>query len=265
MDRHWRIEMAWQHRLPDGVRHEGGSRQGFTLSVSLPVGDDGLAPLLCPADAGHRFKITLTQSAPSGSSDCYCPYCGTQATTDEFLADQRPPGGLGRARRPYAPRPAGGRGRQRDLRVHLQGRLWGAGDLSEGPLPAGGQEGHEAAGRDHLPAARGHQRALQAAPWRALGGGRRTQVWAALLQAAAIRHMLTHNAGVIDAKFLNRVTSWPQHQGERLQVRRAEADRFLDVLEQFAAAVLSSEPTTPSRPAAARHPPSHGDEDLPLG
>jgi hypothetical protein len=29
-----------------------------------------------------------------------------------------------------------------------------------------------------------------------------------------------------------------QRQGERLQVQRADADRFLDVLEQFAAAVL---------------------------
>jgi hypothetical protein len=64
------------------------------------------------------------------------------------------------------------------------------------------------------------------------------QVWAALLQAAAIRHVLAHNAGVIDAKFLNRVTSWPQRQGERIQVRGADADRFLDALEQFAAAVI---------------------------
>jgi hypothetical protein len=64
------------------------------------------------------------------------------------------------------------------------------------------------------------------------------QVWAALLQAAAIRHVLTHNAGVIDAKFLTRVTGWPQRRGERLQVRRANADRFLDVLAQFADAVL---------------------------
>jgi hypothetical protein len=30
-------------------------------------------------------------------------------------------------------------------------------------------------------------------------------------------------------------TSWPQRQGERLQVRRDDADRFLDVLEQLAA------------------------------
>jgi hypothetical protein len=65
MVRHWRTEMAWQHRLPDGMRHEGSSSQGFTLSVSLPVGEDGLAPLQCPADSGHWFKVTLTQS-PSG-------------------------------------------------------------------------------------------------------------------------------------------------------------------------------------------------------
>src|SRR5829696_8635555 len=82
--------MSWQHRLPHGVRHEGSSSQGFTLSVSLPVGDDGLAPLQCPADAGHRFKVSLTPSASGSSSDGYCPYCGTRAATDEFLADQMP-------------------------------------------------------------------------------------------------------------------------------------------------------------------------------
>ncbi len=82
--------MAWQHRLPDGVRHEGSSSEGFTLSVSQPVDEDGLAPLQCPADAGHRFKVTLTQSPSGQSSNCYCPYCGTRAATDEFLADQLP-------------------------------------------------------------------------------------------------------------------------------------------------------------------------------
>ena len=82
--------MAWQHRLPDGVRHEGSSSQGFILSVSLPVDEDGLAPLQCPEDAGHRFKVTLTQSPSGQSSDCYCPYCGTRAATDQFLAAQLP-------------------------------------------------------------------------------------------------------------------------------------------------------------------------------
>jgi hypothetical protein len=82
--------MAWQHRLPDGVRHEGGLSQGFTLGVSLPVGEDGLAPLQCPVDAGHRFKVPLIQGASGESSDCYCPYRGARAATDEFLADQMP-------------------------------------------------------------------------------------------------------------------------------------------------------------------------------
>ena len=31
---------------------------------------------------------------------------------------------------------------------------------------------------------------------------------------------------------------WPQRQGERLQVQRDDADRFLAVLEQFTTAVL---------------------------
>jgi hypothetical protein len=44
----------------------------------------------CPADTGHRFKVTLTQSPSGQSSDCCCPYCGTPAATDEFLADQLP-------------------------------------------------------------------------------------------------------------------------------------------------------------------------------
>jgi len=47
--------------------------------------------------------------------------------------------------------------------------------------------------------------------------------------------VLTHNAGVVDGKFLHRIANWPQRQGERIQVRRADADRFLDALEQFAA------------------------------
>jgi hypothetical protein len=53
-----RIELAWQHRLPDGMHHEDGSSEGFTLSVSLPVGDDGLAR--CSA----RRHWSLVQSHP---------------------------------------------------------------------------------------------------------------------------------------------------------------------------------------------------------
>ena len=43
-----------------------------------------------PVDAGHRLKAAPTQSASGQSSDCYCPYRGTRAAIDEFLADQLP-------------------------------------------------------------------------------------------------------------------------------------------------------------------------------
>jgi len=73
--------MAWQHRLPDGVRHEGSSSQGFTFSVSLPVDEDGLAPLQCPADAGHRFKVTQTRA----------PQASPATVTARTAAPGRPP------------------------------------------------------------------------------------------------------------------------------------------------------------------------------
>lgn len=56
--------------------------------------------------------------------------------------------------------------------------------------------------------------------------------------AAAIRHVLTHNAGVIDAKFLVLEPGWPQPVGERFQVQRADVDSLLNALKRFAAAVL---------------------------
>jgi hypothetical protein len=342
----WRIEMAWQHRLPDGVRHEGSSSEGFTLSVSLPVDEDGLAPLQCPADAGHRFKVTLTQSPSGQSSNCYCPYCGTRAATDEFLADQLPrlDAAMEAAAEQYAHqtledmlskafgKPTGPRSRsglfdvtisyqpgrppprrmlptydieptRRTMRCNRCGEAFAVYGLaiycpSCGQLAPAQQlvelvrvqcdrlaalDGLDAQRRRDLveagvvtsiyestfkdgfgaletylkdrfqqeaksvakpPATTTFQRLLdtnelyQQQLGVDLEAAVGAQVWAALLQAAAIRHVLTHNAGVIDAKFLTRVTGWPQRVGERLQVRRADADRFLDVLEQFAAAVL---------------------------
>jgi hypothetical protein len=35
-------------------------------------------------------KSSNATAGEGESSDCYCPYCGTQAATDEFLADQMP-------------------------------------------------------------------------------------------------------------------------------------------------------------------------------
>jgi len=64
------------------------------------------------------------------------------------------------------------------------------------------------------------------------------EVWAGLLEAAAIRHVLTHNAGTVDEQFLKRMPDWPQGLGQRIQVTRKRVDDFLDVLASFAAAVL---------------------------
>jgi hypothetical protein len=63
-------------------------------------------------------------------------------------------------------------------------------------------------------------------------------LWDELQQAAAIRHVLGHNNGVIDDKFLTRQPRWPQRLGERIQVRRADVDSFVDALERITAAVL---------------------------
>jgi hypothetical protein len=337
--------MAWQHRLPDGVRHEGSSSQGFTLSVSLPVGEDGLAPLQCPADVGHRFKVSLIQSVSGESSDCYCPYCGARAATDEFLADQMPrlTAAMEAAAEQYThqafddmlskafgkrtgPRSRSGfdvtisyqPGRpppprtlpsydveptRRTMRCHRCGEAFAVyglaiycpscgqlapaqqfaelvrvqrdrlaaldgldtqtrRDLVEAGVVSATYEStfkdgfgaletylkdrfeQEAKNVTKPPATATFQRLqdTNALYQQHLGVDLEAvvgpQVWAALLQAAAIRHVLTHNAGVIDAKFLVRVASWPQRQGERIQVRRADVARFLDVLEQCAAAVL---------------------------
>jgi hypothetical protein len=335
--------MAWRHRLPHGVRHEGRSSEGFTLSVSLPVGDDGLAPLQCPADADHRFKVALTQSASGEPSDCYCPYCGTQAATDEFMADQMPllEAAMEAAAEQYAHQAlddilskafgkrAGARSRsglfdvsisyqpgrppprrilptydieptRRTMRCNRCSEAFAVYGLAI-YCPTCGQlaPAHQFAElirvqRDRLAVFDGldaqtrrefleagvvtstyestlkdgfgaletylknrfQQDAKNVTKPPATTTFQRLddtnelykqhlgvdleatvgpQVWAALLQAAAIRHVLTHNAGVVDGKFLTRVTSWPQRQGERIQLRRADADRFLDALEQVAA------------------------------
>ncbi len=63
--------------------------------------------------------------------------------------------------------------------------------------------------------------------------------WAALRRAAAIRHVLTHNAGIIDAKFMQRMPNWHQAEGQRLVIDRTETLAFLDALTAFMAAVIA--------------------------
>ncbi len=77
---------------------------------------------------------------------------------------------------------------------------------------------------------------------RALTGDR----WQQLLRVAAIRHVLVHNAGVVDAKFLGREPDWPQQAGQRLHVSERDARGFLSILVDLAAAVDGAQSTEPS-------------------
>lgn len=58
--------------------------------------------------------------------------------------------------------------------------------------------------------------------------------WERLKQAAAMRHVLVHNAGIVDARLLERLPEWPQQLGQRIQVSKSEADEFVDLLEELA-------------------------------
>ncbi len=64
-----------------------------------------------------------------------------------------------------------------------------------------------------------------------------SDAWTLLLRLAAIRHVLVHNNGIVDAKFLERQPEWPQKIGQKVHVSEHDARRFLDVLANLAAAV----------------------------
>jgi hypothetical protein len=63
-------------------------------------------------------------------------------------------------------------------------------------------------------------------------------IWQAMHEAAAIRHVLTHNAGVIDEKFRDRMPGWHQALGQRLNITERQTLGFLDALETFVVRVL---------------------------
>jgi hypothetical protein len=60
--------------------------------------------------------------------------------------------------------------------------------------------------------------------------------WNHLRRVAAIRHVLVHNAGIVDAKFLDRLPDSPHQIGQRLSVKESDARRLLDVLAGLAKA-----------------------------
>jgi len=57
--------------------------------------------------------------------------------------------------------------------------------------------------------------------------------WHALRHTASIRHVLVHNAGVVDEAFLAQQPGWHQLVGQKIHVDDAEATAFLDALEHL--------------------------------
>lgn len=73
-----------------------------------------------------------------------------------------------------------------------------------------------------------------------------TECWSSLKRAAAIRHLLVHNAGVVDQQFLGREPDWDQALGQRITVSQDEAVAFLDAIEHLASSTqaVSSHPSS---------------------
>ena len=61
--------------------------------------------------------------------------------------------------------------------------------------------------------------------------------WDQLNQAASMRHVLVHNAGIVDARFLDRLPDWPQQAGQRIQIKKSDAVGFVALLERVAGAL----------------------------
>lgn len=80
----------WERRLPDGAHVVDKDSRGFRLEVSLPVGDDSLWPMRCPAyPQDHAFKVHVTQNEEeSETSSLFCPYCGQEGDLWAFAPDQ---------------------------------------------------------------------------------------------------------------------------------------------------------------------------------
>lgn len=68
--------------------------------------------------------------------------------------------------------------------------------------------------------------------------------WAHLGRVAAIRHVLVHNAGIVDDRFLDRLPDWTQQVGQKVHVSEYDARCFLDVLADLAAAVQPAGPVS---------------------
>jgi hypothetical protein len=63
-----------------------------------------------------------------------------------------------------------------------------------------------------------------------------TDGWEHLNQVAEIRHVLVHNSGIVDDRFLSQLPDWPQQTGQRIHVKKSDANGFVALLERVAAA-----------------------------
>lgn len=334
--------MTWHGRLPEGVElrdHKPG--KGFSLSVSIPGGEDGLHPLVCPDHPEHRFKAAVT-SDKNGAGQAWCPYCGRHAAASEFMSAQRvvldaaaraaaeqyvrdrlnkmmsdafrgnkhvtftpgrpaprrslPKVEIEPTRRVMTCNRCGAVAAVYGLAVYCCecGQLAPAQHLGEvlrvhrdrmealDLLPADtrlllDESGvttvtYESTIKDGFGTLETYLKArftedapavaatLQSTVFQRLKQARDLYAdhlgvdlvaavgqgtWDALLQAASLRHVLTHNSGMIDAKFLKQNTEWPQAEGQRVHVSRAAAFGYLDALDAFTAGILAPAPDQP--------------------
>jgi hypothetical protein len=66
------------------------------------------------------------------------------------------------------------------------------------------------------------------------------QAWPALLDAAALRHLLTHANGIVDEQYLTAVPASRLQLGQRVHVGRAEAESALNAATSLAQALLAA-------------------------
>jgi hypothetical protein len=66
------------------------------------------------------------------------------------------------------------------------------------------------------------------------------QAWPALLDAAALRHLLTHANGIVDEQYLTAVPASRLQLDQRVHVGRAEAESALNAATSLAQALLAA-------------------------
>lgn len=69
--------------------------------------------------------------------------------------------------------------------------------------------------------------------------------WSTLRDNMAARHVLTHNAGIVDQKYLDQIPTSPFRIGQRIVVNKAQVDALLDAAEAVGTLLAPKPSTTP--------------------